>query len=94
MVLVDRGIDVSDESLYATLIASRFRRRRADGGRVAGRGRKPAASIIELEGGREDRLRRAIRREMGFAEAISKHPGMEIIAAQTGEFEFPARARM
>lgn len=85
VVLVDRGIKVEDESLYATLIASDF----VYEGRMAGEwlaqktGGK--AKIIELQG--SPGAAPAIDRQKGFVEVIDQHEGMEIIASQTGQFE-------
>jgi ABC-type sugar transport system substrate-binding protein len=84
VVLVDRGLKVSDDSLYATLIASDF----VAEGRMAGEwlaersGGK--ASIIELQG--TPGAAPAIDRKKGFEEAIKAHAGMKIIASQSGDF--------
>lgn len=85
VILVDRGISVADDSLYATLIASDF----VAEGRMAAEwlikktGGK--AAIIELEG--TPGAAPAIDRKKGFAEAIKAAPGMRILAAQSGDFE-------
>ncbi|MCB9846336.1 MAG: ABC transporter substrate-binding protein [Phycisphaeraceae bacterium] len=82
--LVDRGVDVSDESLYVTLIASDF----VEEGRLAADwmayelGGK--ANIAELQG--TVGAAPAIDRKRGFAEEIAKHEGMKIIASQSGDF--------
>lgn len=85
VVLVDRGITVSDDSLYATLIASDF----VAEGRMAAewlaKKTEGKAKIIELEG--SPGAAPAIDRKKGFAEGIKAHPGMTIIAAQSGDFE-------
>jgi len=84
VVLVDRGLKVSDDSLYATLIASDF----VAEGRMAGdwlaekSGGK--AGIIELQG--TPGAAPAIDRKKGFEEAIKAHEGMKIIASQSGDF--------
>jgi len=84
VVLVDRGITVSDNSLYATLIASDF----VAEGRLAGewlaKKMDGKANIIELQG--TTGAAPAIDRKKGFEEAISKFPGMKIIASQSGDF--------
>ena len=84
VVLVDRGVDVSDVSLYATLIASDF----VEEGRMAARwlaektgGR---AVIVELKGTTGSAP--ALDREKGFHEVIDEHPGMTVVKSQTGEF--------
>jgi len=84
VVLVDRGIEVSDPSLYATLIASDF----VEEGRMAAEwlvkktGGK--CKVVQLEGtpGSDP----ANDRKKGFEEVIAKHPGIEIIASQTADF--------
>lgn len=84
VVLVDRGIDVSDDSLYATKIASDF----VEEGRMAARwlaektgGR---CSIVELQGTTGSAP--AIDRQKGFAEVIAGYPEMTIIKSQTADF--------
>ena len=85
VVLVDRGVEVSDESLYTTLIASDF----VEEGRMAaewlakkldGKG-----NIVELQGtaGSDP----AIERKRGFEEGIASYPEMKITKSQTGDFE-------
>ena len=85
IVLVDRGIKTTDESLYETLIASDF----VAEGRMAGEwlAKKTGGKckIIQLEG--EPGSDPANDREKGFKEAIAKHPGMLIIASQTALFK-------
>ena len=84
VVLVDRGIKVSDDSLYVTLIASDF----IAEGRLAGEwlAKKTGghANIIELQG--TPGAAPAIDRKKGFEEGIAKFPGMKIIASQSGDF--------
>jgi len=84
VVLVDRGVKVSDDSLYATLIASDF----VEEGRMAAAwlaertGGK--ARIVELQGTTGSAP--AIDRQRGFAEGIAPHPGMTIVKSQSGDF--------
>jgi simple sugar transport system substrate-binding protein len=84
VILVDRGINVKDESLYATLIASDF----VAEGRMAGewltQKTSGKANIAELQG--TPGAAPAIDRKKGFAEAIAGHPDMQIIKSQTGDF--------
>ena len=84
VVLVDRGITVSDQSLYATLIASDF----VQEGRMAaewlakklgGKG-----NIVELQG--TTGAAPAIDRKKGFEEGIAKFPNLKIIKSQSGDF--------
>lgn len=85
VVLVDRGVKVTDESLFATLIASDF----VEEGRMAGEwlAKKTGGkcNIVELQG--STGAAPAIDRKKGFAEAIAKHPGMTIIKSQDAKFE-------
>jgi simple sugar transport system substrate-binding protein len=84
VILVDRGIKVSDESLYTTLIASDF----VEEGRMAARwlAKKTngKAKIVELQG--TPGAAPANDRRSGFAEGLKDHPDMTIIKSQTGEF--------
>lgn len=84
VVLVDRGVKVSDDSLYATLIASDFveEGRRAAEWLAKKTGGK--ANIVELQG--TPGAAPAIDRKKGFEEGIAKHPDMKIIKSQTGDF--------
>ena len=84
VILVDRGIKVSDESLYTTLIASDF----VEEGRMAGewlaKKLNGKGNIVELQG--TPGAAPAIDRKKGFQEVIAKNSGMKIIKSQTGEF--------
>lgn len=84
VILVDRGLTVSDESLYATLIASDF----VAEGRMAGewlaKKTDGKATIIQLEG--TPGAAPAIDRKKGFEEAVKAHAGMKIVASQSGDF--------
>lgn len=84
VVLVDRGVKVSDPGLYATLIASDFVQEGRMAGdwlakRLAGRG-----TIVELQG--TPGAAPAIDRKKGFDAAIAAHPGLKIAKSQTGDF--------
>lgn len=84
VVLVDRGIKVSDQSLYTTLIASDF----VAEGRMAGewlaKKLDGKGNIVELQG--TAGAAPANDRKKGFAETIQKFPGMKIIKSQSGDF--------
>ncbi|MGD8453491.1 MAG: ABC transporter substrate-binding protein [Phycisphaerae bacterium] len=84
VILVDRGVDVPDPSLYATLIASDF----VEEGRMAARwlaGMLGAeGNIVELQG--TPGAAPAIDRRKGFAEVLAEHPGLRIIKSQSGDF--------
>jgi simple sugar transport system substrate-binding protein len=84
VILVDRGVNVSDESLYTTLIASDF----VAEGRMAGEwlakklGGK--GNIVELQG--TPGAAPAIDRKKGFEQALKGFPELKILKSQTGEF--------
>ena len=84
VVLVDRGINVSDQSLYATLIASDF----VQEGRMAAdwlaRKLNGKGNIVELQG--TTGAAPAIDRKKGFEQGIARHPGLKIIKSQSGDF--------
>jgi galactofuranose transport system substrate-binding protein len=84
VVLVDRGVKVSDDSLYVTLIASDF----VAQGRMAAEWLADktggTANIVELQG--TPGSAPAIDRKRGFEEGIQEHSGMRIIASQSGDF--------
>jgi simple sugar transport system substrate-binding protein len=84
VILVDRGIKVSDESLYTTLIASDF----VAEGRMAAewlaKKLNGKGNIVELQG--TPGAAPAIDRKKGFEEGIAKFPDLKIIKSQSGEF--------
>ena len=88
VILVDRGIDVPNESLYTTLIASDF----VAEGRMAGEWLVDAldgeGNVVELQG--TAGAAPALDRKQGFAEAIADTPGVKIIKSQDADF---SRAR-
>ncbi len=84
VVLVDRGIKVNDDSLYATLIASDFVAEGRQAAEWLAQKLNGKANIIELQG--TPGAAPAIDRKKGFEEGISKFPDMKIIASQSGDF--------
>lgn len=84
VILVDRGIDVKDDSLYATLIASDFVAEGKMAGDWLAKKTDGKANIVELQG--TPGAAPANDRKKGFAEAIASHPDMKIIKSQTGNF--------
>ncbi len=84
VVLVDRGVDVGDDSLYATLIASDFVTEGQMVGEWLAEKTSGNAKIIQLEG--TPGAAPAIDRKKGFDDAIAAHPGMTLLASQSGEF--------
>lgn len=84
VILVDRGVKVADSSLYTTLIASDFVNEGKMAGEWLAKKTNGKANIVELQG--TPGAAPAIDRQKGFAEAVSKKPGMKIVKSQTGEF--------
>jgi simple sugar transport system substrate-binding protein len=84
VILVDRGVKVSDDSLYTTLIASDF----VAEGRMAGewlaKKLNGKGNVVELQG--TPGAAPALDRKKGFQEAIKENPDIKIIKSQTGEF--------
>jgi ABC-type sugar transport system substrate-binding protein len=84
VILVDRGVKVTDDSLYTTLIASDF----VEEGRMAAewlaKKMNGKANIVELQG--TPGAAPAIDRKKGFEEVIAKYPGMKITKSQSGDF--------
>jgi simple sugar transport system substrate-binding protein len=84
VVLVDRGIETTDDALYATLVASDFvaEGRMAAEWLVKTSGGK--ARVIELEGtpGSDP----ANDRKQGFAEGIAPHPGVTVVRSESALF--------
>ncbi len=82
--LVDRGIEVDDENLYVTLIASDF----VNEGRMAAswlaKKMNGQAQIVELEGTTGSAP--ALDRKKGFHEVLAEHPGMVVIKSQSADF--------
>lgn len=84
VVIVDRNMDLRDDSLYLTRIASDF----VEEGRKAARWLMEETggecNIVELQG--TVGATAAIDREKGFNEVIAEYPDATIIRSQTGEF--------
>jgi ABC-type sugar transport system substrate-binding protein len=90
VILLDRGVDAKDESLWVTQMGSDFK---VEGERAAKwlveymtkKGvTKPLINIVELQGtvGSDP----AIQRKAGFEEVMKTHPNYKIIKSQTGDF--------
>ncbi|HOX28649.1 MAG TPA: ABC transporter substrate-binding protein [bacterium] len=84
VILVDRGVNVSDDTLYSTLIASDF----VAEGRMAAewmvKKLNGKGNIVELQG--TPGAAPAIDRKKGFEEIIKKYPDMKVVKSQTGDF--------
>lgn len=84
VVLVDRGVHVSDPSLYATLIASDFV---SEGRRAAewlAKHKDGDTRVLELEGTAGSAP--ANDRAKGFREGIANEPRITIVRSQNGDF--------
>ena len=85
VILVDRRVKTTDESLYATFIGSDF----------VEEGRRAAAWLAEKTGGKAliaelqgtPGAGPAIDRKKGFEEGIARFPEMKLIKSQSGNFE-------
>lgn len=84
VVLVDRGIKVSDPSLYTTLIASDFIFEGRKAAEFIAKKLNGKGNIVELQG--TPGASAAVDRQKGFAEFITKYPDLKIIKSQTGDF--------
>jgi galactofuranose transport system substrate-binding protein len=87
VVLTDRAVEVSDRTLYTTLLGSDF----VEEGRRAGRwllentlGRSGEMNIVELQGTVGSAP--ANDRKQGFQEIIATDPHFKIIRSQSGDF--------
>ena len=84
VVLTDRAVNVTDDSLFVTFIGSDF----VEEGRRAGEWLAKATSgkavIAELVG--TPGSAPAIDRKKGFEEILAKNPGMKIVKSQSGDF--------
>jgi simple sugar transport system substrate-binding protein len=87
VVLTDRGVEVSDDSLFVTLIGSDF----VEEGRRAARwliddskDEKGPVRIVELQGTVGSAP--AIDRMAGFKEVIGQDPRFSIVRSQSGDF--------
>lgn len=84
VILVDRGVTVTDDSLYATLIASDFVEEGRRAGRWLAERTNGVARIVELQG--TPGAAPANDRGRGFREALKDFNQMEIVRSQTGDF--------
>jgi len=84
VILSDRTVDVTDDTLYASFIGADFveEGRRAANWLVQATGGK--AVIAELQG--TPGAAPAIDRKKGFEEVIGQHPEMKIVKSQSGDF--------
>jgi ABC-type sugar transport system substrate-binding protein len=84
VILVDRAAVGTAGEDYVTLLASNFIEQGRRAGEWLAAQTKGTADIVELAGTPGASV--AADRAQGFRDAIAKHPGMKIIASQTGNF--------
>ena len=92
VILTDRAVDVSDDSLYVTLMGSDFVEEGRKAGRWlvdyysngAGKDTKGDIQIVELQGTVGSAP--ANDRKKGFGEIVGADPRFKIIRSQTGDF--------
>jgi simple sugar transport system substrate-binding protein len=84
VILSDRAVKVSDDSLYKTFIGSDFVEEGRRAARWLAKKMNGKAMIAELQG--TPGSAPAIDRKKGFEEVIAHYPGMKIIKSQTGDF--------
>jgi simple sugar transport system substrate-binding protein len=84
VVLVDRGIDVSDDSLYFTEISSDFIFEGKEAGKWLAEELDGVGNIVEIQGTLGASA--ATDRKIGFENIINQYIYMNIIMSQTGEF--------
>jgi galactofuranose transport system substrate-binding protein len=85
VILSDRRVATSDDSLYVTFIGSDFIEEGRRAGDFLAKKTNGKAVIAELQG--TPGSAPANDRKKGFEEVISKHPDMKIVLSQTGKFE-------
>ena len=84
VVLTDRSVKVTDDSLYVTFIGSDFveeGRRAANWLAKASNGKAIIAELVGTPGSAP-----ANDRKKGFEEVLAKNPGMKIVKSQSGDF--------
>jgi galactofuranose transport system substrate-binding protein len=84
VILTDRLVAVSDDSLYVTFIGADFVKEGRDAAEWLVKKTGGKAQIAELQG--TPGAAPAIDRKKGFEEGIAKHPDMKIIKSQSGDF--------
>ncbi len=92
VVLVDRAAAGAPGQDYVTLLASNFVEQGRRAAEWLARETNGKANIVELTGTPGASV--AADRAKGFKDEIAKHPGMKIIASQTGDFSRAAAQRV
>jgi simple sugar transport system substrate-binding protein len=84
VIITDRTVQVSDESLYACFIGSDFYLEGKMAGEWLAQATRGQGNIVELQG--TPGSAPANDRRKAFAETIAAHPGLKIIDSQSGDF--------
>jgi ribose transport system substrate-binding protein len=84
VILVDRAAAGKAGEDYVTLLASNFVEQGRRAAEWLAKATNGQAKIVELSGTPGSSV--AADRAKGFREGIAKHPGMQIVASQTGNF--------
>ena len=84
VILTDRAVNVTDDSLYVTFIGSDFVTEGQRAGEWLAKATGGKAVIAELVG--TPGSAPAIDRKKGFEEVLAKNPGMKIVKSQSGNF--------
>ncbi|MEO7414402.1 MAG: ABC transporter substrate-binding protein [Opitutaceae bacterium] len=85
VLLSDRSIATSDESLYLAFVGSDFYKEGQMAGEWLAKFSNGKGNIVELQG--TPGSAPANERRKSFADAITKSPGLKIIDSQSGNFE-------
>ena len=85
VILTDRSIQTSDESLYACFIGSDFYQEGKMAADWLAKHVNGKGNIVELQG--TPGSAPANERRKAFADGIAKYPGLKIIDSQSGNFE-------
>ncbi|MEO0056137.1 MAG: hypothetical protein RLZZ50_2084 [Verrucomicrobiota bacterium] len=84
VVIMDRKVQTSDESLYACFIGSDFYKEGAMAAEWVAKNAGSRARIVELQGTPGSAA--ANERRKAFADELAKHPALKIIDSQSGDF--------
>jgi len=84
VVLSDRAVKVTDDSLYVTFIGSDFIEEGRRAAQWLAKASNGKATIVELVG--TPGSAPAIDRKKGFEEVLAKYPDMKIVKSQSGDF--------
>jgi simple sugar transport system substrate-binding protein len=84
VILLDRGIDVKDDSLYLTVVRSDAVLEGQVAGEWLAKTTGGKCNVVELQGTVGASV--AIDRKKGFDKVIAENPGMKIIRTQSGDF--------